>query len=140
MGKSTALLVVALLGGCVSGPNTASGRPELVVRLDAKAAKARLVNAYSSSGFNIEASDDMGFAIAQPLSGMQEAMIGRGVHRIRFNLFEANGATTIRSTSFVVTSMGSTETSTAKAGVDVQQSLEGIFRDVVVLPSAAPTR
>jgi hypothetical protein len=139
MRKSAPLLAFLALAACVAGPNTASGRPELVVHLDAKTAKARLVNAYSASGFNVEASDDMGFSIAQPLSGMQEALIGRGVHRIRFNFFEENGRTTIRSTSHVISASGTSETSTAKAGADVQRSLEGIFRDVIS-PSAAPTR
>jgi len=115
----------------------------MVVRLDAKTVKAQLINAYSAAGYNIDASDDMGFAISQPMTGMQEALIGRGVHRIRFNLLESidgnEGTTTIRSTSFLVADSVSTETSNATAGVDVQESLERLFGHARV-PSATPAR
>jgi hypothetical protein len=117
----------------VAGPKTPSGRPEVQVRVSAKEAKARLVSAYSAAGFNVEASDDMGFTIAQPLTAFQEAMIGRGTHRIRFNMSENGDVTTIRATSFII-GANTTETSTGKAGSDIQRSLENIFKLELVSP------
>ncbi len=127
MNLAVCIAAASLLSACVAGPQTASGRPELQVRLDAKAAKARLADRYTSAGCNIEASDDLGFTISQPLDPVQEALVGRGIHRIRFNFSEKDGITTIRATTFVLASGVSTETSTGKAGAQTQQNLESIF-------------
>lgn len=133
-----ASILLILATSCATGPKTASGRPEIRVRLDAKTAKARLADRYASQGYNIEASDDLGFTISQPLGAFEEAMVGPGTHRIRFNLSESAGITTIRATTFVFSKGANTETSTGKAGAQTQQKLESIFAAESIGQGRAP--
>ena len=70
----------------------------------------------------------MGVNMVKPLDAFQEAMIGRGAHQIRFNFIPQGKGTMIRATSYIAATSGTTETSTAKAGAQIQESLESIFQ------------
>lgn len=126
MHRST-LIVAALLAACATGPKTKSGRPEVVVQLDAKTAKAQLADHFMARGSNIEASDDLGFTISQPFDEFGRAMFGRGTHRVRFGFLERDGHTMIRATIYHLSSFGDSELSGGKAGAELQATLERLF-------------
>lgn len=130
----TRLLLAALLllPSCVTRPQTASGRPEVTVRLDAKAAKSRIVQAYSAAGYQVEASDDMGVSLRTQVAGMQQVVSGPGFYRLRFNCMERSGPVTmITGSIFIYSSGANTDLSNATAGAGIQQDLVNVFRDVL---------
>lgn len=121
------LFAAALLAACATGPKTKSGRPEVVVQLDAKTAKAQLADHVMARGSNIEASDDLGFTISQPLDAFGREMFGRGNYRVRFGFLERDGHTMVRATIYLLSTWGDVEMSTGRAGADLQLMLEHLF-------------
>jgi len=100
----------------------------LKVRLTQAQAKGRIVNQWSTSGWFVQGSDDIGFNLVKPLDATESVMLGHGSKQIRVNLVDQGGGITqIRATFMVVAGGMATDGSDGKGGCDIQRSFEALF-------------
>ena len=129
---SLGIVFLLVLSGCATTPTvpTPSGKPELKVRLSEEEIQSRMEQVWAAEGWELQVTDELGFALNQPYGGIETAAGITGARRIRFNLVQDKadeGVTQIRATCKFVLAGETTDESESLLGLAVQESLEEAF-------------
>jgi len=130
---SLGVVFLLVLSGCATTTATVptpSGKPELKVRLSEKEIESRMAQVWAAEGWDLQLTDEFGFALSKPYGGIETAGGISGAQRIRFNLMRDKadeGVTQIRATCKFVLAGETTDESGALLGLAVQESMEEAF-------------
>lgn len=138
-----AFLIIAalasLLSGCAAGPQTASGRPELLLHdITMDEVRERLVTLFAADNWIVERAENMILSFAKPSDDFATRLLlgsrydGQPYERVTVTLVSVAGTPRIYAHDVFVTNYGSayerlTDCSGSKAGAQLQTRLETLF-------------